>query len=169
MNPEDGYVQHHAKLWSQFQRELNGEGHAYLEFPFNGNVDKVGHYCLFTVSPQKMGTMKDLEKEFGWSISLAPNSQVNAIILDADTGAPYTKIFLSPDGIVRIHPYYFDKPFATLSKHSMDTAESVASLFGGKIQFFEDDFEGDYKAELQEKMKMLGVEFYEWLRFTRKS
>jgi len=163
LDPDGVYVQRHLKLWRKFQSELNDEGFAYLEFPENGVIDKVNEYFVLRVSPPKLGTLEQLEKQLGWAIRLAPNSNSKGVIFDDKTGAPYTNILLRKDGFVQIRPFYFDKPFNELTKRAMDAADAIASLWGGKVQFFSRDLDLNLREELNEKRELLGVEFHQWI------
>lgn len=159
------YVKHLVKVWEVSRQDTDMNGDAPLEIPL-GPIDRVSEYFVFHIAPSTAVELSSLQQRLNWRIvkesAMVSNGKVVAAMLADQDGRPTTKVFQRPDGILQVHPYYWQLPFSQSAPATLGAVEAIGAIVGGSIKFNGVEFGRELSDKIRSNSKGLGVEFYQW-------
>lgn len=159
------YVKHLVKVWEASRQDTDMNGDAPLEIPL-GPIDRVSEYFVFHIAPSTAVELSSLQQRLNWRVvkdsSMVSNGRIVAFMLADQDGLRTTKVFQRPDGILQVHPYYWQLPFSQSAPATLGAVEAIGALVGGSIKFNGVEFGRELSDKIRSNSKGLGVEFYHW-------
>jgi hypothetical protein len=163
LDPASTFVEGQARFWKETVTGLEERLQAPLEYPI-GRYDAVNDYFIFFLDPKKKVDLPSLIS--GLNLSCAPDSigTDRFALQDPGSGNLLARVLLRPDdGALQIRPFYWMEPFSTVAEVTLDLAYALQHALGGQLFLRDKPLSPEFRAEIVENIKGLGVEFFLYL------
>lgn len=162
LEPNGRYFGMQIRTFNDCIQGLDQEARGPLEYPL-GPIDAVGEYCVIhaALPPVDPPTLTDLMAFV--SLPAQPTDlDGNHTFLCNDSGKPVTKLLLRSDRRIQLWPCHGQTSFAEAAGTTFESFRAISSILPGDSMFNFQPFTPDLQAEVAQRSKGLGVDFYEW-------
>jgi len=167
LDGEGDYVQLQAKTFLMALQRMDEDSGAAVEYPL-GPTDLVQEYFVLhlTLPAGAPATLAGLLQRITFAQPL--DQKESAVLFGTSEEKPAAKLLLRPDGIAQIWPSPGYASFKDCATTCFELLAALEATFPGAVAgFFREPMTGAERAEIEQRSKGLGVEFFEWVQQRR--
>lgn len=166
--PTGRYVTFQGNAWMDGMKRSVEENTFPIEYPLDVVGDVVSSICLVLHVHPSAPFSTDRAREAVGGSDLAidvewvqPNA---AFVRTRGTDRIVAQLLVREDGRLQVWPYAWWNRFSDVASLATMLARQVANRSAGRLYLFDKPLEGALASEFDQRLRGLGVEFYEWLR-----